>query len=393
MLLNEKSFEGLNVTFLTTEDCNLRCKYCYEINKKPHFMDIKVAKRAIDILLEGKLITTENKDLAKKGVIIEFIGGDSLVNPILLDEILTYFVARLSIVDNKWTRVWRTRWRVAISSNGTLFCNKDVRNFCEKWKENICLGVSIDGCPEIHDKYRVFPDGRGSMPEIQKWWGWYCRNFTSSHSTKATASKATIPYLYESLKFMHEVLGIIYINQNFIMEDTGCTEEDYELLKEQLKLCNQYVLQHRDEMYWSLLDKNFSEARNTLAENKARCGSGNMLTIGIDGKIYPCMRWLPVSLGENRPDMSTGHINKGLTLKGRKLHTEICNKSKNKSCTKDKKCLDCEYESACAYCIAGCFTEFGDFTRTTHICEITKILCENAKVYQKMEDEADQKEV
>lgn len=177
------------------------------------------------------------------------------------------------------------------------------------------------------------------------------------------------------------------------MEDTGCTEEDYELLKEQLKLCNQYVLQHRDEMYWSLLDKNFSEARNTLAENKARCGSGNMLTIGIDGKIYPCMRWLPVSLGENRPDMSTGHINKGLTLKGRKLHTEICNKSKNKSCTKDKKCLDCEYESACAYCIAGCFTEFGDFTRTTHICEITKILCENAKVYQKMEDEADQKEV
>ena len=30
--LNEKS--GLNATLNTTEDCNLRCKYCYEINKQ-----------------------------------------------------------------------------------------------------------------------------------------------------------------------------------------------------------------------------------------------------------------------------------------------------------------------------------------------------------------------
>ena len=33
MIENIPNFEGLNCTINTTEDCNLRCKYCYEINK------------------------------------------------------------------------------------------------------------------------------------------------------------------------------------------------------------------------------------------------------------------------------------------------------------------------------------------------------------------------
>lgn len=392
MLPNIKNFNGVNVTFLTTENCNLRCKYCYEINKKENHMSFETAKKAIDKLLQGKLIIKENMNFARQGLILDFMGGDALVNPKLLDDILSYFTYKVATVENEWTKIWRHRFRVSICSNGTLFKNKEVRDFCEKWKDILCLNISIDGCPEIHDMNRIFPDGRGTMNEILKWWKWYQEIFPSSgYSTKATCSRLTIPYLYKSLKFMHEKLGIKYINQNFIMEDGHYTEEDYKILKEQLKLCNQYIFDHRNEIYWSMVDIQFSDARNTLDENKARCGSGNMMTIGIDGKIYPCMRWLPVSLGENRPDMSTGNVKKGLTKKGRKIYTEICDKSKNAFCTKEEKCLTCEYESACAFCIAGCFTEFGDFIRTTHICEITKILCENAKVYQQMEKDADEK--
>ncbi len=387
MIKRVKDFEGMSVTFLTTENCNLRCKYCYEINKKEKHMSFDVAKKAIDKLLNGKLIPKDTAPFAKVGLILDFMGGDALINPQLIDKILEYYVLQVNTINNKWTKIWRKHWRVCICSNGTLFGDVNVRTFCEKWKENLSLSISIDGCPEIHDMNRVFPNGKGSMQEILKWWDW-AQKYTFS-TTKATCSRVTIPYLYDSLKFMHETLGLKFINQNFIMEDGHYTEEDYDILREQLKLCNQYVFEHRNEMYWSMVDTQFSDARNSLTENTSRCGSGMMLTIGIDGKIYPCMRWLPVSLGKNRPDMSTGTVKKGLTKEGRKIYAEICEKSKNAACTKEEKCQTCEYESACAYCIAGCFTEFGDFIRTTHICEITKILCENAKVYQQMEKDAD----
>lgn len=385
-----KEFDGLTVTFLVTENCNLRCKYCYEINKKNKFMTLDVAKNAIDNLIKGKFFTKESKPFAEQGLILEFMGGDALINPTLLDDIFSYWIYKINTVDTKWTKIWRHAWRASICSNGTLFENPEVRKFCEKWKESICLAVSIDGCPEIHDKYRVFPDGTGTMDKIREWRDWYIENFPyTALQTKATCSKATIPYLYESLKYMHETLGLTWINQNFIMEDTGCTEEDYEELKRQLVLCRQYVFEHRHEMYWSMMGANFIDTKNTIHEKKSRCGSGVMLTIGIDGKVYACMRWLPVSLGENRPDMSIGVADKGFTRKGRKIYKAIYEGSKTNVCTREEKCLTCEYESACAFCVAGCFTEFGDFIRTTHICEITKILCENAKIYKQMEEEAD----
>lgn len=390
MLKPIKEFPGITVTFLTTEQCNLRCKYCYEINKKSKHMTIDVAKKAIDQIVKGLVVRKDNQDLAEQGIIIEFIGGDSLVNPELLDQILDYWVYKVNTCNSKWAKIWRNRWRVSLCSNGTLFSDKKVRDFCEKWRDVMCLSVSIDGCPEIHDMNRVFPDGRGSMPEIMKYWDWFQNTSLAAKQTKATAAKSTIPYLYDSLVFMHETLKLDYIHQNFIMEPTGCTEEDYKLLKEQLEKCSDYVFEHRNEIYWSMMGTEFADHKNSIDECVNRCGSGQMTTIGIDGKIYPCMRWLPVSLGDNRPDMSIGHINKGgLTRKGKKLAHEIFEGSKNCNNTKDEECKKCEYESACAYCIAGCFTEYGEFKRYKHICEITKVTCEVAKKYKQREIDAD----
>ena len=72
---------------------------------------------------------------------------------------------------------------------------------------------------------------------------------------KSTANKQSIPYLYDSLVYLHEQLGLRYINQNFIMEDTGCTQADYEELDRQMEKCTAYVLEHRDDLFWSMLSK------------------------------------------------------------------------------------------------------------------------------------------
>ena len=91
--LNER--EGLTVTFNTTEDCNLACKYCYEVGKRPRTMELSTAKKFIDIILaENDVCNIDgldgwDKDWLYDAITLDFIGGDSLMDPKLLDDILT----------------------------------------------------------------------------------------------------------------------------------------------------------------------------------------------------------------------------------------------------------------------------------------------------------------
>lgn len=398
MLKNQKTHEGLNVTINTTEDCNMRCKYCYEINKCARSIDFDKCKKFIDLILsDDDYLDFANskddrlKDIAKRGLVFDFIGGDALMNVDILDKTLTYLVYKLNTTNTERARTWRSTWRCSISSNGTLFSDPEVKAFLEKWRYNISLGVSIDGCPAIHDKNRIMAyrgkngEEVGSMDIILKDWEWYQKTFPyDSLQTKATCARDSIPYLYESLVFMHEKLGLKYINQNFIMEDTGCTEEDYQTLREQMQKCIDYVYEHRTEMYWSMIAPNMlclnydRNKDNQEYQHTGHCGSGCMPALSIDGDIYPCFRWLPHTQQE-RGVMCVGNVEEGFihkeNFKNVREGAYRCN------CTKDPKCKDCEFEEACAYCIGGCYAEFGDFTRTTYICEITKIQAEYARKY------------
>lgn len=164
------------------------------------------------------------------------------------------------------------------------------------------------------------------------------------------------------------------------MEDTGCTEEDYKILREQMQKCIDYVYEHRDQLYWSMIDQNFlcNSIKDEQHYNKGHCGSGCMPALSIDGDIYPCFRWLPHTQKE-RGVMCVGNVEEGFSH--RKNFKVVRNGALRKNCTKDTKCKECEFEGACAYCIGGCYAEFGDFTRTTYICEITKIQAEYARKY------------
>lgn len=386
--------EGFTVSLNTTEDCNLACKYCYEINKHRKTLDLETAKKFIDIILQdpdpcnikGREKYSPIGIHLYDNVIFDFIGGDALMKPALVDSIIQHIVKRLYTWNTENCKKWRNRWRVSISTNGTLFAKPEVRKFCEDWKDVLSLGVSIDGCPELHDMNRVYLNGKGSLTDILKYWDWYRTNFPiDSQITKSTLAKNSIPWIYKSLKFMYEELGIRWVNQNFIMEPTGCTEEDYKLLEEQLEQCSEYVLTHCDDLYWSMIDKQrFAEHEATYKldefTSKGWCGGGSMPALGIDGDIYPCFRFLPHTQDAKSRLLSIGNVEDGALL-----HKESFMKCQEgairANCTKDEKCRHCVYEPSCAYCIGGCYCEYGDFIRTTNICEITKIQCEAAKRY------------
>lgn len=384
MIEDWPNFEGLNATINTTEDCNLRCKYCYETHKKALSIKEDIAYRFIDLIYDSLDAQEDFLNLKGtpdewiyNGVIWDFIGGDSLIDPKLLDKLFTRINTKNALMKNPLKR----GWRASISSNGTLFERKDVRDFCEKWHRELSLGVSIDGCPEIHDMNRVFQDGTGSMQSILKYWDWYKKWFpVESQITKSTCAKSSIPYLYESLKFMHEELGLRWIHQNFIMEDMHLDQKDIEELDKQLEKCCEYVLDHCDEMYWLPLD------HNKLTQNKekdfyteGRCGSGRMPCCAIDGRIYPCFRWLAHTQNGQDGVMCVGNVYEGFT--NPENFIKVQNGAIRANCTKDPKCRECKFEGECAYCIGGCYAEYGDFIRTTHICEVTKLLYKWSEIY------------
>lgn len=73
------------LTFIVTENCNLRCNYCYITHKSSNKkMSFDVAKKFIDYVLSEEMIRP-------KGVILDFIGGEPLLEIKLIDQICDYF--------------------------------------------------------------------------------------------------------------------------------------------------------------------------------------------------------------------------------------------------------------------------------------------------------------
>ena len=402
----ETQFYNLTTSSRTFIANGIMVHNCYELGKHASRINIETVYKFIDLILtdpdpicaEG----TSDNWITNSGIIIDFIGGDAFMYPDIMDKALSYFQYKAVMMHHPYA----TSWRASISSNGTLFGDPEVQRLIEKWGDNLSIGISIDGCKEIHDAYRIFRDKEidpetgeekevGTMDTIMKWWPWIGeRQPDAVNHTKSTCSKASIPWLRKSLQFMHEDLKMTYINQNFIMEDTGCEEDDYVLLDEMYRECAQYLFDHRHEMYWSMYDKsgiirrsdNLTDHKEAI--KKGWCGSGAMPTVGMGGKIYPCFRWLPHTQEDQEQqadEMCVGDVWNGFNKKE--------NFRKVKENTREKisshYCLECECEAACAYCIGGCYSEFHAFKRTEHICDITKLRSKWARRYWDMVEEAE----
>lgn len=370
-------YRGQVFTIIVTNDCNLRCKYCYETNKcNRGTVSLDSVDKFTQMLISGVF------DIGLKNYEIDLLGGDALMHPELCGKIIDTMLKRM-VLDEF---AGRNRVKFSICSNGTLFNRKAVRDFLIKYKPLLSLGVSIDGSPQLHDLNRVYKDGRGSMSDILSWWPWFKDNFPEdSLYTKATLSKESIPYMYESLVFMHENLGLKYIHQNFIMEDAHLTSSDIHLFKEQMEKCSDYVYAHKDELYWSMLDRVYAKRKRPCegVPNLPRCGSGVMPTMDTDGLLYACPRWCPFAIGENTikvGDVNTRFFDKA---KAEAIHE---NAMRDKI-TKDEKCKLCAFEEQCAFCPAGCYGEFNELKRTTHICPITRVQSEVALNYWRRIDE------
>jgi uncharacterized protein len=361
-----KAGEAKDITFCVTEACPLRCKYCYIVNASNHKnLTKEQAKKNIDFIFD-------NPELFYEGSVIwNFIGGEPLLEIELIDYMSDYL--KLRMYESRYDD-WFANHMFSLSTNGTLYHRPEVRKYIDKNRDHLSIGFSIDGTKELHDKYRVYQDGRGSFEDVIKNVPLYVADFKEA-TTKATLSHDSLPYIFESVKFLSSLGLAVYMNTVF--EDVW-QEGDDDIFYDQLIQTADWLI---DSGKWrtqcvSLFDSALVESRWEQS-NQNWCGSGKMLHIDVNGKLYPCTRLAPYSMTHRKEGFSFGDIEKGYDQN--KLDAFL---NLTKSDQSNSECLTCNVESGCSWCTGYCYDKTGSiFKRTTYICKMHKVRVKANRYY------------
>jgi uncharacterized protein len=366
----------MNIYILTNKDCNLRCKYCYEIAKEYKVNNMFNICSFID-LFDSKLgYDYENKNDIL--VDVNFMGGDSLSQVDLVKDTIDYFNYKRN-TSTKYLNGKNIKYNIA--TNGTYF-NPEVKDLILTYKDILGINVSLDGHPELHDINRINPDGSGSFLQVEKFIDFLIKENIFNFMNKITLSKASIPYLYDTIRFMHEKMKIPHLKMNFVMDYMGdITDSDLEILDNQMLKVSEYYLNHV-EYDNTLLSYYNTYIYDTDITNKLnyKCGAGNCFTLDCEGDIYSCFRFAPPSVTNNKLKLSNVSYFDDSSYKDtlKFIRDGIVPIKMS-----DEECNSCDIALSCPYCPAGCYSEFGEFKRTKYICKIHKQLVKNIKPFWK----------
>jgi uncharacterized protein len=148
--LREQGPEHLIINL--TDRCNLRCRYCSfsgrYLDNRTHG-SLEMHPDTLERTLSW-YFSFSPRDLPS----IAFYGGEPLTSPSLLRQAVEQAM-----------RLASGEVRFRLTTNGTLL-NRELADFliCH----DVRLTVSLDGPQPVHDRYRVFANGRGSFARLWK---------------------------------------------------------------------------------------------------------------------------------------------------------------------------------------------------------------------------------
>ncbi len=359
-----------SITFQVTDACNLCCSYCYQFNKGTHRMSFETAKKFIDYIFDCRYQPNSPFYIENTlGLIIEFIGGEPFLQIDLIDQITEYW-------EKKFAENPQDSWALFhvynFSSNGTLYFSDKVQKYLKKYDGRVSVGITVDGCKELHDNCRLFPDGRGSYDLAISAALDQLNNY-NNESTKITISPDNVEFLFKGFKNMVE-LGFTVIHANCVFEDVWC-KETVQIYYSQLKLIAEYIKNNQlnNKIYFIIFDaKNY----NPLSEDRKKrgwCGtSNNMFALDYKGDIYTCIRFMESSLSQE-PGI-IGNINHGIGYTDQEKN--FLKQLKNFTCENifTKECLECPIAGNCSYCPGSCYEQTGKLESRP------KTICNNIKV-------------
>jgi len=265
-----------NLILYLTEDCNLRCTYCF-VPKKPRSMTREVALQAVDFLLNQAISGTLRR------VEITFFGGEPFLRADLMEEVIRH--AR-----RPGPRGHRASVTFAATTNGTLAGPRIEKLIREA---RMKLLISLDG-DEAANAHRPFVNGRPSLELVS-------RNLPGLVAAAAW-STCRMTYHPESLNLLANVrhalaLGAPSVVLSPVVEAdwTGCEQRLEAALDELerwfLSECRAGRLPPL-ELTWQAL-RQWHYVQQGGSRPARTCGIGtSLLAVTTDGQVLPCHRFL-----------------------------------------------------------------------------------------------------
>lgn len=264
-----------------SDECNLRCSYCFNPNKKNRVMPLDEAIRALETFFS--LFSDGEKyfvDLSGK--------GEPLLNKDTIKGIADYCHLKSNELKREVLPM--------LVCNGTMLNEENVTFLQES---GILFGVSLDGIKEVHDRYRKNVKGDGTYDSIIK-------NILSIKHREYVGCAATLTNdvydLSEAITELSQIFNTLSFRlcrgTVFGLNDEASKEWQKQYEKLALRLQNDIdesnpkifkCLMNGDDLFGRYLYRMFGNSR-TLN----RCdGMISRFTYDIDGKIYGC----PASFG------------------------------------------------------------------------------------------------
>ncbi len=310
--------------------CNLNCAYCFASQGKYKgeraIMSLEVGKRALDFLIENSG-TRHNLE-------VDFFGGEPLMNFDMLKELVAY-ARSIEKQHNK-------NFRFTLTTNG-LNINDEVIEFANKEMSNVVL--SLDGRKEIHDRFRVDYNGKGSweriVPKFQK--------LVQARGGKDYYMRGT--FTHANPDFLKDIREMLRLGFNELsMEPVVCasgdpselTAEDMPIVMKQYEDLARLMIERRKEgrpftFYHYMIDL---KAGPCIYKRISGCGSGTeYMAVTPWGDLYPCHQFV----GDEK--FKLGDIWNGVTNGGIRNEFMSCNVYAR------EECKDCW---AKLYCSGGC---------------------------------------
>jgi radical SAM protein with 4Fe4S-binding SPASM domain len=238
-------------------------------------MSLDIAKNSIDWIFNNIPDYTDE-------VIIDFIGGEPLLEYSLIKEIIYY-------VKKKRTSI---PYVFFANTNGTLL-TKEMKSWFVENRDIFQLGLSLDGKKETHDRNRS-----NSFDDIDI--DFFIKNYPEQ-GVKMTLSEYSLINLADNIKYIHS-LGINEIEGVNLAEGVFDWSKDEYIsqLIPQLKILVDFYVENDKLKLCMLFDKEIYLCESQKRERKKWCNIGrNTPFFDTDGKIYPCSYITPMSFQQN----------------------------------------------------------------------------------------------
>lgn len=324
--------------------CNLRCKYCYYL-EKAHLYRNAPARVMSDELLE-RFVQEYIQAQTMSQVLFTWHGGEPLMRPLS-------FYRKAVALQEKYA--FGRQIDNTIQTNGTLLTDE----WCEFLKEhNWLVGISIDGPQEFHDEYRRTASDKPSWQKVMRGIR-LLRKHGVEWNAMAVVNDFNAGYPLEFYHFFKE-MGAKYIQFAPVVErmaahsdgrhlatlvDQECPVADFSVSPAQWGdfLCaifDEWVRHDVGQTYVEIFDctlANWVGERPGICVYAKECGHAGVME--FNGDVYSCDHFV-------FPEYKLGNIrDKTLVemLYGEQQRQFSC----LKHATLPKQCKECEWEFAC----------------------------------------------